>query len=461
MQASESDILHKVRAALSDDAQGRRLLLAVSGGLDSVAMLDIVVRLAPELGCEPVVGHVDHGLRPESQADAEFVSRLADRLGLRSLNRKGDTLALARREKLSREAAARKLRYQALGEMAEEAGCDWILTAHTADDSAETFLMRFIQSTDWWEWTSIPRKWGKVLRPMIAVRRADVKRYALGRGVAWRDDASNEDPRFRRNYLRLKVMPRLVEQGGGLDIPALARAGSEIRDIVEDVLRQADKYVVEVSTGHQRAKKLLAIPDIFCYFSLMPWAPVERAVAQLLRMPDFRWPAWRRRQVAAFIAGQAPKGRLSVGSDIDLVRNGPRLAVARCLPTDIRYDVRGPGRLTLNGIGELGLSIRPNNGVIGNGTRIQARADLVGQRLQLRTWRPGDALDIVGRGPRKVSRLLSELHVDPASRMGALVLCDEEGPVWLVGHWSDQRIRPFSTDTTVLELEWKTTEPLC
>jgi tRNA(Ile)-lysidine synthetase-like protein len=461
MQASESDILDEVRAALSDDAQGQRLLLAVSGGLDSVAMLDMVVRIAPELGCELVVGHVDHGLRPESQADAEFVSRLAGRLGLPSLSRKGDTLALAHREKLSREAAARKLRYQALSEMAEEAGCDWILTAHTLDDSAETFLMRFIQSRDWWEWTSIPRKWGEVLRPLIAVRRADVKGYALGRGLAWRDDATNEDPRFRRNYLRLKVMPGLAEEGGGLDIPALARAGERIREIVEGVLRQADAYVLEASTGHQRAKKLLAIPDIFCYFSLMPWAPVERAVAQLRRMPDFRWPAWRRRQVAAFVAGQAPKGRLTIGSDIDLVRNGPRLAVARSLPSKICYDVRGPGRSTLNGIGELGLSICPNNGVLENGSCIRARADLAGKRLQLRTWRPGDALDIVGRGPRRVSRLLSELHVDPAARMGALVLCDEEGPIWLVGHWSDQRIRPSSTDTTVLELEWKTTEPLC
>jgi tRNA(Ile)-lysidine synthetase-like protein len=459
MQASESEILHKVRTALSDEAQGRRLLLAVSGGLDSVAMLDIVVRLSPELGCEPVVGHVDHGLRPESKADAEFVCNLAGRLGLPSLSRKGDTLALARQEKLSREAAARKLRYQALREMAEEAGCDHILTAHTADDSAETFLMRFIQSTDWWEWTSIPQKWGPVLRPLISVQREQVRRYALGRGLAWRDDATNEDPRFLRNYMRLKVMPRLAEQGGGLDIPALARAGGKIRDIVEGMLKQADAYVREVTTGHQRAKKLLAIPDIFCYFNLMPWAPVERAVAQLRQNPDFRWPAWCRRQVAAFIAGQAPKGRLSIGSDIHLVRNGPKLAVARSLPAQVRRDVRGLGWSTLDGVGELGLSIRPNNGMLEKGNRIQARADLAGHRLQLRTWRPGDTLDIFGRGRRKVSRLLSELRVDPASRMGALVLCDEEGPFWLVGHWCDQRIRPSSTDTTVLELEWKTTEP--
>lgn len=459
MQAPKSDILAKVRQALVTDAAGHRLLLAVSGGADSVAMLDMVAQLAPDMDCELVVGHVDHGLRAESQADAEFVSSLARRLGLSALRRQVDVLALASKERLSREAAARKLRYHALEEMAQDIGCRCILTAHTADDSAETFLMRFIQSPDWWEWTSIPGKRGNVLRPLITVRREEVRLYAHDRALSWCDDSSNQDPRFLRNYVRLRAMPSLAEQGGGVDVLALADAGTRIRKLVEGMLQEADRFVHNEAQSGQPGKKVLAIADIFSYFTVLPWAPLERAAAQLVGNADLRWPAWRRRQVAAFIAGRAPKGALSVGGDIFLLRNGSRLAMARSLPQKACCSVRGPGSFTFNNSGELRVSIQPNGALLDQGDRIRVRAGLAARHLQLRTWQPGDKLDIFRRGHRRVSGLLSELRADPVSRMGALVLCDEEGPFWLVGHWSDQRVRPLRADKLVLELEWKPTAP--
>lgn len=455
MQDSEFEILSDVRTALEEEAAGRKFLLAVSGGVDSVAMLDTVARLAPETDCRLVVGHVDHGMRPESCADAEFVSELANRLGLPFVGRRVDVLALARVERLSQEAAARKARYQALEEMAEAWQCTRILTAHTADDSGETFLMRFIQSPDWWEWTSIPKRRGSILRPLLGLRRQQIRSYALQRRLSWRDDTSNENERFMRNYLRLSMLPRLAEQGGGVDLPTLANAGDKIREVVENILHEADKFVQEQRDRH--GEMMLAIPDILSYFNLMCWAPVERAAASLIGDSNFRWPAWRRRQIADFIAARHSKGMLRLEMGIHLLRYGHTLAVVSQLPETVCRYLQGCGRHILDGLGEIRLSIGANDGILNKGTRIGVRPDLADKSFQLRTWQPGDCLNILRRGHRKISDLLNELHADPIARMSALVLCDDDGPFWLVGHWSDQRVAPTSEDKLVLEVEWKTT----
>ncbi len=455
MQGSELDILSAARAVLEAEAPGGKFLLAVSGGADSVAMLDMVARLAPDMDFRLIVGHVDHGLRPESHADAEFVASLSRRLGLPFVGHRVDVLALARAEKLSQEAAARKARYRALEEMAQAWQCHRILTAHTADDSGETFLMRFVQSPNWWECTSIPKKRGKMLRPLLALRRQQVRSYALMRGLSWRDDISNENERFMRNYLRLSILPRFDKQGAEVDVPALAKAGEEIREVVEHILKEADKFVEEQRDRHE--KMVLAIPDILSYFGLMCWAPAERAAASLIGDPNFRWPAWCRRQVADFIAARHSKGMLHLEMGIHLLRHGSALAVVSQIPETVCHSLQGCRRHGLDGLGEISLSIGANGGTLNKGNRIYVRPDLADRTLQLRTWRPGDRLRIFRRGHRKISDLLNELHVDPVARQGALVLCDDEGPFWLVGQWSDQRVAPSPEDKFVLEVEWRTT----
>ena len=460
MDIRETSIVEEVRDVLKQEPNGSRLLLAVSGGLDSIVMLDIVASLASEKNFTLVVGHVDHNLRPESRQDAEFVHSLSARLGLTVCHLTVDTLALASAEKLSREAAARKLRYQALSEMADNEHCHRILTAHTADDSAETFLMRFIQSPDWWEWTSIPKERGRILRPMLSVLREQVRHYAENRGLEWREDSSNQNLRYRRNYLRLKAIPSMAEEGADIDSCALSRAGAKIREISSSLLSQAADFVREEARVRQN-EKLLAIPDIFYYFNMMPWAPVECASAVLLRSPELRWPAWRRRQVTSFMAGRGPKRTLVLDGKLFLHRYGSKLVVSTCQAEEINVSLKVPGVFSIASIGEISLSNLPNNGVLGKGSCIRISAEQAGIELQLRTWRAGDKLNIFRRGTRKISDLLSEIHADPLERKRALVLCDEEGPFWLVGYWSDQRKRPSPMDKTVMEITWKEMNKPC
>ncbi len=460
MQVSETNIIGEIREALKNEPNGSRLLLAVSGGLDSVVMLDILAELASEKDFTLIVGHVNHSLRPESRQDAQFVQSLSSRLRMKVCHREVDTPALVREKKLSRETAARTLRYQALNVMADSEHCHRILTAHTADDSAETFLMRFIQSPDWWEWTSIPKERGRILRPMLSVLRKQVRHYAENRELEWREDSSNQNTDFRRNYLRLKALPFMEEEGIAIDSCVLSRAGAKIREISSSLLNQAEQFVRE-ETGEKQNEKLLAIPDIFYYFNMMPWAPVERAAAVLLRNSQLRWPAWRRRQVASFMAGRGPKRTLVFDDNLFLHRYGLRLVVTTCHITETSLSLKAPGRFSVANMGEVNLSIIPNNGVLDRGSCIRISAEQAGRNLLLRTWQAGDKLNIFKRGHRKISDLLSEIHADPLQRERALVMCDETGPFWLVGYWSDTRMRPLPTDKTVVEITWKVINKSC
>ena len=188
--------------AVPDDAH---LILAVSGGADSMALLHGAVRASP--GWRLTVAHLDHALRPDSAADATFVTDAAAALGLPAVVDRTDVAALARAEGRSLEDAGREARYRFL---AEVAGADGLVaTAHTADDVAETVLINLLRGSGLAGAAGIPARRGNVVRPLLAERRAALRAALEAAGVAPRDDPSNADPSFLRNRVRAEVLPLL------------------------------------------------------------------------------------------------------------------------------------------------------------------------------------------------------------------------------------------------------------
>jgi len=195
---------------------GRRVLVAVSGGADSVAL----TRALHEVGAEPSVAHLDHALRPDSAGDAAFVADLAARLGLPFVTERLDVAAVADKRGWNLEDAARRLRYSFLTRAARRAKLQTILTAHTRSDQAETVLWQLLRGEA--TLPGIPPRRGHVERPWLEVGRAEVLAYLRALGQPWREDASNADLRFTRNWLRREVLPLLGERHPGLEA-ALAR----------------------------------------------------------------------------------------------------------------------------------------------------------------------------------------------------------------------------------------------
>jgi len=200
------------------------LVLAVSGGADSSALLHGAAALAADRGWTLTVAHLDHGLRSGSAADAEAVQRTAKAMGLATEIDRVDVGALARAEHRSLEDAGRQARYRFLERVAEARGSGTLIaTAHTADDQAETVLLRLIRGAGLRGVRGIPARRGRIVRPLLRERRADLRRLLDAAGISYLIDPSNEEvAAAARNRVRAEMLPA-IERLNPRAIDALAR----------------------------------------------------------------------------------------------------------------------------------------------------------------------------------------------------------------------------------------------
>jgi tRNA(Ile)-lysidine synthase len=242
---------------------GDRLGVAVSGGIDSLALLRLLIELRPELGIVLSVVHFNHKLRAaEADADQQFVEKLAGEFELEFHSASGDVAQHAADEHSSVEAAARELRYRFFDSLLNEDGSetgldsssphllDKIATGHTLDDQAETVLMRLIRGTGLKGIGGIyPRilvenedgdGHGEIIRPLLGIRRSALEQYLADIQQPWREDSTNSDSKFTRNRVRKIVLPLLERQFN----PAVVAGLAELAEIARD---EEDYWENEVS----------------------------------------------------------------------------------------------------------------------------------------------------------------------------------------------------------------------
>jgi tRNA(Ile)-lysidine synthase len=221
------DLRHSIERVLRPPAGGATVLAAVSGGPDSMAMLDALCVLSRRRsGFSVVAAHFDHRLRPDSSRDRDVVSAFVASRGIRFVCGEGDVRASARATRRSVEEAARDLRYAFLERAADEAGADAIAVAHTRDDQIETALMRILRGTGIRGLAGIPERRGRIVRPLLSVARAETIAYCREHGVPFVIDSTNDDRRFLRNRIRHDVLPALRRAYPGIDEAFLRMAAS-------------------------------------------------------------------------------------------------------------------------------------------------------------------------------------------------------------------------------------------
>ncbi len=211
------------------------VIVAVSGGADSVALLRALSALKTGGAGRLIVGHFNHGLRPEAADDAAFVAKLADRLSLPIEIGAGDTESLATSVGDGIEAAAREQRYHFLQMAAERLGARYVVTAHTADDQAETIIHRILRGTSVAGLAGMhrARQLGDavtLLRPLLDARRSGLRLYLNDLQQDFREDASNANREFTRNRIRHDLLPRLAGDFNRDVVAALVRLGETARD---------------------------------------------------------------------------------------------------------------------------------------------------------------------------------------------------------------------------------------
>jgi len=258
------------------------LLVAVSGGPDSVALLHFLASYRARFGqpSELVVGHVHHGLRgAEADADCEFVRDLAARWGLRFLESR---LPVAARRS---EEALRIARYAALRGLAEEGGARRVATAHTADDQAETILLRLFRGAGLRGLSGMPRRGRvggiRVVRPLLAVTRDQVLDYLRRNGIAYRVDSSNLGTEPARNFIRLEIVPRLQGRLNPSVREAILRGASAIREADAYFASEARRLLPEVVRPDGPGKITLDAARMLAYPNLLRAYLFRYAVQEL------------------------------------------------------------------------------------------------------------------------------------------------------------------------------------
>lgn len=228
--------------------EGEKVLVGLSGGLDSTTLLYLLVKLKDEMAFDLGVAHVNHLLRGvESERDERFVRELAERLRLPFYLKRVETKIYAKKKGLSIQQAARDLRYAFLDEIAEKEGYEKIAIAHNLDDQVETFFLRIIKGTGIKGLLSIPIKRGKIIRPLLFVKRKELEEYAKEKGIEFVEDSSNVKSCYQRNFIRHNLIPLMERLNPSFKekVIFLLSDLTLINEIFEEKTEEAMKFIKE------------------------------------------------------------------------------------------------------------------------------------------------------------------------------------------------------------------------
>jgi tRNA(Ile)-lysidine synthase len=418
------------RAAAALIPAGSKVLVALSGGIDSVLLLHELRRLAPVHGWSLVAAHLDHAMRPSSAGDAAWVAGLCRAWEIPLVS---ERLPDAPRG----ETAARQARHAFLRRVAESEGCALIATGHHADDQAETVLFRAIRGTGVRGLAGMaPRTPGGVVRPLLGFPRAAIRRHARRIGLRFREDPTNLALGAARNRLRHRVIPLLeqeVNPAARRNLARLAANAAEEREALEVLLRpyldetvRRDGHDVVVDRDRVRG---------------YPAPLASLVVREALRRAGHRASRAGTEATVAFISN-APSGRcmpLGDGLQLCLEFGAARLGRGAAAGEDrpLRID-RPAGDEPGGGVAVVGgrtfrarwtIERSEERAGAGDGERLDLEA--LRFPLTLRGWLPGDRIAMAG-GTRKLKKVFGERRV-PRSERGRLpVLADAAGEVVLV-----------------------------
>jgi len=411
--------LERTIAARSLFLRGERILVAVSGGVDSMVLLHLLWVLSRKHDWKLAVAHLNHKLRGrESDADERLVHRVTRKLHLRLVSEHADVRALASERGISIEMAARALRHDFLARTAERLKISTVALAHHADDQLELFFIRLMRGSGAeglsgmkWRAPSPADANIELVRPLLDVRKADLKKYARANRVVFREDKSNASLDFQRNRIRHELLPLLTRKYQ----PALATSIQRVIEIVgaeSQLAKEAAQKWLRRKTGAQ--------------FDKLPVA-VQRWVLQLQLVADAIAPEFELIERLRCEPGK----KVSIGPGISIQRNANgRMQTSRVAApagfqtTEKKVDLKKVKRIDFNGA-RIRCKIEQQKGfrrpIVGQGREL-FDADKVGSRIVLRHWRAGDRFQPIGMSSAvKLQDLFTNAKI-PRDLRGKLML---------------------------------------
>ena len=423
-----------------------RLLLAVSGGVDSV----VLAHLIKEAGFAFAIAHVNFKLRGKaSDGDAAFVKKLAHQFKVPLFTVSFDTKTFAKKHKQSIQMAARQLRYAYFESLVISHRFDAILTAHHQDDAIETFLLNLTRGTGLAGLQGIPVKNSNVCRPLLFASRKEIEDYAAKHRILFRKDASNDEDTYKRNKIRLKVMPILKELNPSVD-KAFMHAMENIAVAADIQNRYIEQRLSRITTVIKNRCSLSidaltneAHPTLLMHHLLKPYGFSNTAADEIMRALQSNGKKTVRSATHELIKDRTFLFLQAIQHD------KPTKIILQAKTKSVNYGGWGFHFEYLKGGLQQHLEASKNAGL----NQVYLDADALIFPLTLRPWKAGDALIPLGmKGRKKVSDIITDAKLTTAQKDRLLVLESEGKIAWLVGLRSDDRFKMKGTTKKVVRV---------
>ncbi|MCD2259173.1 tRNA lysidine(34) synthetase TilS [Psychroserpens luteolus] len=414
-----------------------KLLIAISGGLDSV----VLTHLCHQLKLNVALAHCNFNLRGiESDADETFVVNLAEQLGLEIFTQHFNTEAYAKQQKLSTQMAARELRYDWFYNLAEDLKFDYILTAHHADDNLETFLINLTRVTGLSGLTGIPEINDIIVRPLLPFSREDIEGYANLNNYEWREDSSNASDKYLRNKLRHHVIPVLKEVNPELlaNFKQTLENLNDTADIVDESLNAVAKRAIDTINEQQIA------------FKISEFKKVNNPKAYMYEMfKDYGFTEWS--DIVHLLDAQS--GKQVRSKTHRLIKDRVHLILTE-LPSENEQSLS---------IHEDDLSFQTPMGMLSfddvdavskpTDMSIFVDKDVLKFPLVLRHWEEGDTFYPLGMtGKKKLSKYFKDEKLSLVDKENTWLLCSDNAIVWIVGMRADSRFKVTDQTRRILKI---------
>ena len=426
---------------------GARVVIACSGGADSVALTDAVWQLRDECCYKIAVMHIEHGLRgEEALRDAAFTEKFCAERGLAFACRHVKAGAYAKAEGLSVEDAARNLRYRELWQYVDELGADFLLTAHHAGDQAETVLMQLLRGSGTAGLGGMQVQAGRLMRPLLFVQRSEIEAYCRERNLSFCHDSTNDDVRYTRNRIRRELLPYLQQFNPQL-VTALGQTAQLAAMDNAFAFHHAQKFYSEYVAANGGllecgAEKLLAeFEAVSTRVIRLMWEQMAapgselafehiKAVLRLLQNGS----SGKAVMLPGKTAASFSYGKLYIGAraDIENLLNSERNS-GTCDITVATENIADGVTVNLPEGGELQLSIADTQQPV---SKMQAVVplELAGEAVCIRTRRDGDRFYPYGSaGSKKLKDYFIDNKVPRAERDGKLLVTAGRNVLWIIG----------------------------
>ena len=415
----------------------KKLLIAISGGIDSVVLTHLLSTLKFNIS----LAHCNFNLRPiECDLDEEFVKKLGKNLNTEVFTIHFNTTEFAKENKQSTQIAARNLRYDWFNELIDKHQFDYILTAHHADDNLETFLINLTRGAGLDGLTGIPEINGNIVRPLLKFSRNDILAFVKENNISWREDKSNASTKYIRNKIRHQILPVLKEINPSL-LETFAKTTDHLKESQQIIEDKIDEVAIEIISTENNILKIdiskaeqLSNPKAYLY--------------QLLK--DYHFTEWN--DVANLLSAQS--GKKIITKTHTLLKDRSFLLLSKNISSNIVEkffieenvtEITNPIHLKIEEVTEIATE---------NKQTIYVNHQSLQFPLTLRKWQNGDFFYPSGmKGKKKLSKYFKDEKLSLLEKQNTWLLCNNNDDlIWVINHRKDNRFKVSSQTKHFLKI---------